>query len=301
MKKIKTLEVHIVNINNVREKIKEKPVLYNMLYPFVYLYRFMVFHIIRFMFFFTKYHSKLKKVKSIASKKRCFVIGNGPSLSIEDLEKLHTNKEICFASNGICGIFDKTEWKPNVYAIHDNEAFEMVQDHLPIIIEKCGYIFLAYNLMRKNKNYMDLKDQNNIFPFFFNQFPRKVNKKYISFSHDISKFIGDGCTVTCTLLQIAMYMGYKEIYLLGIDHNYNFSTNADGELDCTSDHFEGSKNPDKPHKFSQHDIDIFECSTKGYALCKGEGQKCSVRIYNATRGGKLEVFERVNFDDLFKE
>lgn len=299
MMEAQTLEVFIVNVNNIKEKIKKIPMLYNVLYPFVYLYRFMAFHTIRFMFFATKYHSKLKQVKSIALKKRCFVIGNGPSLSIEDLEKLHINKEICFASNGICGIFDKTEWKPDVYAMHDNEAVEMVQDYLPIIVKKCNYIFLSYKLMRKNKKYVDLKDQSNVFPFFFYQFSRKINKNYISFSHDISRFIGDGCTVTCTLLQIAMYMGYKEIYLLGVDHNYNFSTNSAGELDCDSDHFEGSKNPDKPHKFSRHDIDIFEYSNKGYELCKKEGQKCSVKIYNATRGGKLEVFERVNFDDLF--
>ena len=25
------------------------------------------------------------------------------------------------------------------------------------------------------------------------------------------------------------------------------------------------------------------------------------RVYNATRGGKLEVFERVNFDEVVKE
>lgn len=42
----KTLEVFIVNVNNIKEKIKEISVLYNVLYPFVYLYRFVAFHII---------------------------------------------------------------------------------------------------------------------------------------------------------------------------------------------------------------------------------------------------------------
>ena len=42
---------------------------------------------------------KLNKLKDVGKGKRCFIIGNGPSLNIGDLEKL--NNEITFASNRI--------------------------------------------------------------------------------------------------------------------------------------------------------------------------------------------------------
>ena len=38
-----------------------------------------------------------------------------------------------------------------------------------------------------------------------------------------------------------------------------------------------------------------------YEFIKKETEKQGVKVYNATRGGALEVFERVDFDLLFKE
>lgn len=108
-----------MNIRDIKEKIKEIPVLYKLLLPLVLKCRYTFFEIHKFVFPISKYSLKLKNVKAIVSKKRCFFIGNGPSLTLDDLERLHLNGEICFASNRICGIFDKTEWKPDIYALHD--------------------------------------------------------------------------------------------------------------------------------------------------------------------------------------
>lgn len=292
-----------MNIGNIKEKIKKNTVLYGLLYPVVYFFRFIIFSIRKFIFQTSKYSSKLKNVKAIATEKHCFVIGNGPSLTLEDLEKLHSNGDVCFASNGICGIFDKTEWKPDVYAMHDGTAFEMVQEYLPVIADKISYVFLSLHEMKKKDTYRKIEDENNIFPFFFNQFDRKVSSKnYVSFSHDISKCIGDGCTVTCTLIQIAAYMGYTEIYLLGVDHNYNYTdTDSNGEINDADNHFAGAVNIEKKFKPNQGNKDVFKFSTMGYELCKNECSKVGVNIYNATRGGKLEVFERVDFDSLFEK
>lgn len=53
---------------------------------------------------------RLKKLKNIHLGKRCFIIGNGPSLKAEDLSKLYKNNEITFAFNRIYHIFDQTKW-----------------------------------------------------------------------------------------------------------------------------------------------------------------------------------------------
>lgn len=290
-----------MNIGDIKKRIKEIPVLYKLLLPVVLMCRYIIFKTRKFTFQISKYSSRLKKVKSTAKRERCFVIGNGPSLTIDNLEKLYSNKEICFASNGICGVFDKTEWKPDVYALIDGTAFKVVQNYLSDIEKHVKYVFLSVNDIKQNSIYMKIIDNSNIYPFFHNQFGGKADKKKISFSHDISKYIGDGYTVTCTLIQIAMYMGYKEIYLLGVDHTLNYKPDSNGNVDLSTYHFKGAKNIEKPIKITQYSQDVFKYSTDGYELCKKESQKCGVKIYNATRGGKLEVFERVNFDDLFEK
>ena len=38
---------------------------------------------------------------------------------------------------------------------------------------------------------------------------------------------------------------------------------------------------------------------QGYCVVKKYAQEHGIKIQNATRGGKLEIFERVNLDDLF--
>ena len=39
---------------------------------------------------------------------------------------------------------------------------------------------------------------------------------------------------------------------------------------------------------------------KGYQMCKNYADTHGIKIYNATRGGMLEIFERVDFDSLFE-
>lgn len=49
---------------------------------------------------------------------QCFIVGNGPSLKIEDLEKLRD--KFCFAVNRIHLWYDQTDWRPNVWVSDDS-------------------------------------------------------------------------------------------------------------------------------------------------------------------------------------
>ncbi|MEH7386551.1 hypothetical protein V7147_14250, partial [Bacillus sp. JJ1521] len=60
-------------------------------------------------------YQKLKKIKNKHMGQRCFIIGTGPSLTIEDLEKLRN--EMTFSMNSICLAFDETDWRPTYYGI----------------------------------------------------------------------------------------------------------------------------------------------------------------------------------------
>ena len=103
-------------------------------------------------------------------------------------------------------------------------------------------------------------------------------------------------TVTYVLIQIAVYMGFKEIYLLGVDHSFSRELLPDGSLkinDGVINYFQSnySKSNDTPARIKHMDLAYMQARM----YCELNG----IRICNATRGGKLEIFERVDFDKLF--
>ena len=71
----------------------------------------------------------LAEFKNKYAGKRCFIIGNGPSLTPSDLDLI--KGEYSFAANRIYYIFEKTEWRPTFYCNQDlNVLKDMDMDAL---------------------------------------------------------------------------------------------------------------------------------------------------------------------------
>jgi hypothetical protein len=229
-----------------------------------------------------KYGKKLSRFKDIHKGKRCFIIGNGPSLKMEDLDKL--KNEYTFAANKIYIAFEDTDWRPVYYCIQD---FEMIREDYSDIMTKVKSAtrFIAGNhlIVQKDK----LKD----WIYFFLDV-RGYYRKFPPFSKDISKQIFEGCTVTYANMQLAVYMGFKEIYLLGVDFSYAGST-SEQTKNYFSDKYMGNKEFGK-----NYNPPNIEKSLMAYKSARKYADKHGIKIYNATRGGKLEVFDRVDFDSL---
>ena len=114
------------------------------------------------------------------------------------------------------------------------------------------------------------------------------------FSSDITEGVFWGGSVAYDLtLQIAAYMGFQEIYLLGMDH-HNVGSVADARNHFASDYFSDEER--EVYKGVTADFDSMDLA---YQKAENYSREHGFRIYNATRGGKLEVFERVDFDTLF--
>ena len=114
------------------------------------------------------------------------------------------------------------------------------------------------------------------------------------FSNDLPLVYEAGST-SYIMLQMAVNMGFKEIYFLGMDNDFPVIVKHDGTViidEKIKHHFY----EDQKLRLTTYNKDMFEAEYE-YArdYCKNKG----VSIYNATRGGKLEVFERVDFDSLF--
>lgn len=229
---------------------------------------------------------QLKSFKDKYNGERCFIIGNGPSLTVEDLNKLKNEKT--FGFNRIYYLFDKTDWRPSFYFTEDLKIIENSLDEINKLM--LPYIFCPdivkfdYNMKIKNAIY-------------FKQIVNKFENSIPEFSNDFSKESYWGGTVSYTAMQMAVYMGFKEIYLIGVDHNFSMYEDENGNIiidNTVKDYFCDNYNEDK----EKLEIPNLDDSTKAYIAARKYCDKHNIKIYNATRGGKLEVFERVNFDEI---
>ncbi|GGA29383.1 6-hydroxymethylpterin diphosphokinase MptE-like protein [Neptunicoccus cionae] len=225
--------------------------------------------------------------------KRCFLIGNGPSLNDTDLSLL--KDEVTFAVNGFFLKLPDLDWTPTFYCVEDHLVAE---DRAEWINDLKGPVklFPAY------LGYQFDAAEDTI---FYNHRPRVSYPHGFDFSTQADKITYTGCTVTFSLMQLAAYLGFEEIYLIGVDASYDIpkdvNTGTDygvGVLDMDSDdpnHF----NPDYFGKgFRWHDPQVdkmVEAYKEAKKTLKGSGQT----IYNATVGGKLEVFARRDYHSLF--
>lgn len=238
--------------------------------------------------------NKIKAMKNKFEGERCFIIGNGPSLNKTDLTKLEN--EYTFGVNSIFLKSESIDFKPTFYVVEDSHVF---LDN----IEEINSYDAEYKIFPINyKSFV--KDKDKCIFFRMNEgFYRNESPNYCipRFSADLSKRIYCGQSVTMINLQLAYYMGFKEVYLVGMDFSYVIPDSAeitsDGILSTEDDpnHF----HPDyfgKGKKWHDPHLDRVLNSYKMNKLVFEADQR---KIYNATAGGKLEIFERIDFDKLF--
>lgn len=231
----------------------------------------------------------IKNFKNLYDGERCFIIGNGPSLSANDLDLLIGEKT--FACNRIYNIFPQTYWRPTFYMCGDREC---LKDEITNIKELHGCIKWVSLLARRygREEADELHFYNQYGPFCIHI----ENKVQNGVSEDVSRYFSTTQTVTCQEIEFAIYMGFKEIYLLGVDHNYPISIDKNGHkiMDNTvKSHFDGGGSKES----SLHYI-YYDAATQCYQVCEDYAKSHGIKIYNATRGGKLEVFKRVNLEDV---
>lgn len=246
--------------------------------------------------FFVNCCGKEKKsqeiLKSLHNKymgKRCFIIGNGPSLTPEDLDKL--KGEITFASNRIYTIFNKTEWRPSYYGIIDESV-----SRTPGLIQEVSNM-KCIKFLRKEGflYYKDIKGDTCYIHSWW-------DRKYLDnpqFSEDLTQGIYTIATVTYALIEIAYWMGFSEIYLLGMDNRYKFGMTRDGRVFRNKGvcNYFGEDVKDEP--LPQTAPATWEMDV-AYEYAEKFSREHGFRIYNATRGGFLEKFERVDLDEVLE-
>lgn len=230
-------------------------------------------------------YSQTRKFQNYYKGGRCFILGNGPSLTLEDLETLKNNNEIVFVSNNFYKWFDKTSFRPDFYFIWDVLDVKVEEFLQEDKINFIANIYFRSDMLRKAKNL-----------YFFETSPWVQYDYYPYkpfFSEDLP-LVYEAGSISFIMLQMAVNMGFKEIYFLGMDNDFPVVVKHDGTViidEKIQHHFYEQK-----FRQTTYNKDMFEAE---YAYARDYCKNKGVRIYNATRGGKLEVFERVDFDSLF--
>lgn len=230
-----------------------------------------------------KEFSKLKSYKNKHLGQRCFIIATGPSLTIDDVNKV--KGEITIGMNSAFKLFDKTDWRPSYYFIEDQSVYNRCEGE----IKQYNFndVFVADYIKWYDVNVHHLPV---ISSWAGTAIERKYTPRYFQkngFSTDITKKCYYGTSVMHFILQTCFYMGFKEVYLLGTDCDFSASIKHSRLVS-----YKGSD------KMANSPQDMYNGLMNDYALAKKESEKGKTIIYNASRGGKLEMFQRVNLDDI---
>lgn len=227
---------------------------------------------------------KLRKYSNYHRGERCFILANGPSLNQVNLSLLQN--EITFGLNRIYLLFDKVNFRPTYYvSVNELVLKQFHQEIKPLPIPK----FINW----KERALFDYQDENTIFI-------RTGFSLQDAFIRDPLYPLSDGGTVTYVTLQIAYYMGFSQVILIGLDHSFQDKgiPNKTEKRSANDDrnHFVPNYFP-KGVKWQLPDLRRSEIA---YQLAREEFEKDGRKIFDATAGGKCEVFEKIEFDSLFK-
>ena len=228
----------------------------------------------------TYYNDKIERYKNIHVNEKCFIVATGPSIKKKDLETLQRNNILTISMNEIWKLFSMVSWRPDYYVADDPESIRLI---LPYIK---NFSINTYFLGDTYKDIDKYTLPDNVLKHHFNY--DFVKNRLPDFSQDFSRQCYMGSSVTYSCIQLAAYMGIKKIYLLGVDFSYA----------TTSEPIKYS------HCYGESNLSstgYSEYVRKAYLASKKYADENNIKIYNATRGGKLEIFERVDFDSLFKE
>ena len=228
-----------------------------------------------------KSRGRIHEYRNIHPGQRCFIIGNGPSLKDTDLKKI--KGEFTFGMNRIYLLFPELGFTTTYFtSINDLVIEQCAQDIAALPMPK----FIAWH---SNRHFQRLPDD---LSFLYSTYtgPR--------FAFDLTRRIWEGATVTNVALQLAFYMGFEQVILIGVDHI--FTSKGEANKTVISD-------GDDPNHFSpayfgkgfRWQLPDLETSEIGYRMARKAYESAGRQVLDATVGGKLTIFPKVDYNSLF--
>lgn len=227
------------------------------------------------------HRNKLLKYHNKHTGERCFLIANGPSLAHMDLNWL--KNEFTIGMNRIYLIYNKLGFKPTYHFVINDLVLEQFAEELSNVPSIKFFNWSKLNLFSgtENMNFVRLK-------IGFND----------KFSTEPSQGIWSGGTVTYAALQMIYYMGFTEVYIIGLDHNFNEQGRPNKTEIRTQEKDESHFHPNYFPKGIKWQLPDLYRSELAYAIARENFEKEGRIILDATENGKCEVFDKISFDEL---
>ncbi len=224
---------------------------------------------------------ELRSFHNIHRGERCFIVGNGPSLKKMDLGKL--KGEYTFGMNRIYMAFPDMGFETSYYVCMND-----------LVVEQCAADIRSLRMPRfiswRGRRWVAREPGLN---FLYSTYTGP------GFTHDLTGRVWESATVTYVALQLAFYMGFSTVYLIGVDHNFVTQGKPNTTVVSQGDdpnHF----NPGYFGKGFRWQLPDLETSEIGYRLARDAFQAEGRQVLDATVDGKLTIFPKINFISLFE-
>jgi uncharacterized Rossmann fold enzyme len=223
---------------------------------------------------------KLAALKDSHRGQRCFLVGNGPSLQHTDLRRL--KGEFSIGLNRIFLAFPELGFETSVIVsvndlVIEQSTAEFNALHMPR--------FVSWRARRWLQPAPDLH-------FLYTTYTGP------KFARNVVGRLWEGATVTYVAMQLAYHMGFDKVILIGVDHNFTTQGKPNTTITSQGDdpnHF----HPGYFGKGFRWQLPDLETSERAYRMAKQAYEQAGRQIVDATVGGKLQVFPKVDYNTLF--
>jgi hypothetical protein len=234
-----------------------------------------------------------------SGERRCFVIGNGPSLKEMDLKPLADEYTIGANSfykhpdadavglDYLC-VFDPhfMQDEPRAVDWHRTLAGKMTRARF-LLHESARAIVDRYGLYAGRELYYVR--------------PGVATRRAASVNLDLSLPLNVGFTTGSSVaIPLALCLGFKEIYLIGFDCNWLEDTTKSYHFYDTHKHFPEFDSTAKDNRGNTYEDELRSVlrEFESHRLLREKAEQIGVRIVNASRGGLLDIYEREPYDSL---
>ena len=227
---------------------------------------------------------RLAELRNVHKGKRAFIIGNGPSLKQTDLSKLRN--EITFCMNRFYLAFPELGFSATYLCVTNDLVVEQFLDDInALAIPK----FIAWRSHRHFSPQLSMA-----------QLPTFIYTTYTGpgFARDVRGRVWEGATVTNLALQLAYHMGIEKAILIGVDHNFTDKGQANKTIVSEGD----DRNHFMPNYFGKGvkwQLPDLDTSEIGYTFAREAYRQAGREVLDATVGGKLTIFPKVDYNSLF--
>lgn len=237
-------------------------------------------------------------LKNTYKSKKCYILGNSPSLNNHDLLLLENENVFCLNTFFVHKDFDII--KPNFYVFADPDLYNLddsIIEWWQKLIEKSSNKNISFFLPIQLKNTFVHKKLINE-KIYFIDLSLPFNSQSVKF-FDLSKPVNGVQNVLILSIQTAVFMGFEEIYLLGADHDWmsHFGNEQRHFYSTDETKVENVGSTGYPYNWWLDSVNTMFIQYK--LIKKRLDKKTNVKIFNASESGVLDVFPAIKFKDTF--